>query len=47
MARRGTDGRDRAEAAGAQLLPSLVPMLKTGSSPGNSLGMAERIEWQS
>ena len=30
--------------AGSHDRPSLVPMLKTGSSPGNNRGMTERIE---
>ena len=38
---------DMALIRGAQLAPSLVPMLKSGSLPSNRNGQCERIEWQS
>src|SRR3954451_14141728 len=36
-----------ASRAESQLLPALVPILNTGSSPENSRGSIERMEWQS
>ena len=36
-----------ASMAGSQVRPPSVPMLKSGSRPGNRNGINERIEWQS
>ena len=37
----------RLRSSGAQVVPSLVPMLKSGSVPSNRKGIRDRIEWQS
>jgi hypothetical protein len=45
--RAGADPATRLRSPGAQVVPPLVPMLKSGSVPSNRNGIRDRIEWQS